>query len=386
MGGQHRSGPGASSTPVARRLAWLVVAPVAVVVAVAMALLWPTGDGPERTGGAAQEVRGEVVSLDRQPCEQSLPDDVNGCGTATVRLDAGEGTGDGTNTVVVPLPNGAGAPEVGEGDDVVLVGAEGPDGLTYDIVDQQRGLGLWLLAGVFAVALAVVGGWRGLTALAGLAVTVSLLVWFVVPAVLAGEPPLLVALVGATVIMLVVLYLTHGPAVSTTVAVLGTLASFTLTGVLAAVTVPLLHLTGITDDLSMAVQTTYGVDTRGLLVAGIVIGALGVLDDVTVTQAVSVEELARANPDYTWRQLYAAGGRVGRAHIASVVNTIVLAYAGSSLPLLVLTLAESGSLADVATDQFIAQEVVRSLVATLGIIAAVPLTTALAAVVARRVG
>lgn len=379
MGGQHSSGPAAGTSPVARRLAWLVVAPVAVLVAVAMALLWPTGDGPEPTTGAAEEVRGEVVSIDRQPCTETLPDDVNGCGTATVRLE------DRDESVVVPLPNGAGAPRVDEGAGVVLIGGEGPDGLTYDIVDRQRGLGLWLLAGVFALALAVVGGWRGLTALAGLAVTVSLLVWFVVPAVLAGEPPLLVALVGATVIMLVVLYLTHGPAVSTTVAVLGTLASFTLTGVLAAATVPLLHLTGITDDLSMAVQTTYGVDTRGLLVAGIVIGALGVLDDVTVTQAVSVEELARANPDYTWRQLYAAGGRVGRAHIASVVNTIVLAYAGSSLPLLVLTLAESRSPGDVATDQFIAQEVVRSLVATLGIIAAVPLTTALASVVARRV-
>jgi uncharacterized membrane protein len=134
------------------------------------------------------------------------------------------------------------------------------------------------------------------------------------------------------------------------------------------------------------VQATYGVDVRGLLVASIIIGSVGVLDDVTVTQAATVTELSRANPTYGFGELYRAGSRVGRSHIASVVNTIVLAYAGSSLPLLVLVVADSGSLTDIASTQLIAQEIVRSAVATLGLIAAVPLTTGLAALAARTAG
>ena len=222
-----------------------------------------------------------------------------------------------------------------------------------------------------------------MSALAGLGVTFLLLLYFVVPAILAGSPPLLVAIVGSAAIMLTVLYLTHGLGATTTVAVLGTLASLTLTGLLSALAVSALHLTGVTDDLSLAVGMTQGVNTEGLLLAGIVIGSLGVLDDVTVTQSATVAELARANPAYGALQLFRAGSRVGRSHIASVVNTIVLAYAGSALPLLILIVANTESLGSVVTDQIIAQEVVRSVVATLGLVAAVPLTTGLAALVLR---
>jgi uncharacterized membrane protein len=145
------------------------------------------------------------------------------------------------------------------------------------------------------------------------------------------------------------------------------------------VSVAALHLTGVTDDLSTSVGAGQGVDMRGLLLAGIVIGSLGVLDDVTVTQSATVAEIARADPSAGFARLFRAGSRVGRAHVASVVNTIVLAYAGSSLPLLVLLVADNGSLTAVVPTQVVAQEIVRSSVATIGLIAAVPLTTALAA-------
>ena len=153
---------------------------------------------------------------------------------------------------------------------------------------------------------------------------------------------------------------------------------------LPAVSVSALHLTGVTDDISAALGANYTVNMEGLLLAGIVIGTLGVLDDVTVTQAATVAELAEANPRYGVRDLYRGGTRVGRSHIASMVNTIILAYAGSSLPLLILIVANSDSIGSVVTDQIIAQEIVRSIVGTLGLVAAVPLTTALAAVVSRR--
>jgi uncharacterized membrane protein len=188
-----------------------------------------------------------------------------------------------------------------------------------------------------------------------------------------------VAVVASAAVVLVVLYLTHGFALTTTMAVLGTLASLVLTGVLAAVAVSGLHLTGVTDDLSASVGTSQGIDVRGLLLAGIIIGSLGVLDDVTVSQAATVAELARADPTSRFRGLFRAGSRVGRAHVASVVNTIVLAYAGASLPLLVLIVADNGSLTAVVPSQVVAQEIVRSAVATIGLVAAVPITTALTA-------
>lgn len=379
MGTHHprHSAPGVQRTP---RLAWLVIGPIAVLTLVAMIWLWPSGDAiPEQEQSAATQYSGTITAIEREQCPEELPDEVNGCGAAQVRVtDSSQG-----RDVVADLPNGTGAPEVAEGDEVVLIRSSGPDGAIWSIVDHERGTGLWVLAVAFVLALVAFGRWRGLSALAGLGVTFALLLFFVVPAILAGEPPLLVAIVGSSAIMLTVLYLTHGLALSTTVAVLGTLASLTLTGVLSAVAVAGLQLTGVTDDLSASVGISQQVDTQGLLLAGIVIGSLGVLDDVTVTQAATVTELARANPSYGARQLYRAGTRVGRAHIASVVNTIVLAYAGSSLPLLILIIANNDSLGAVVTDQVIAQEVVRSAVATLGLVAAVPLTTGLAALTAR---
>ncbi len=172
-----------------------------------------------------------------------------------------------------------------------------PTGTSYAIVDHQRTTGLWVLAAAFVVALLAFGRWQGATALVGLAVTFGVLLLFVVPAILDGRSPLLVAIVGASAIMLSVLYLTHGFSLSTTVALVGTLASFTLTGLLSALAVAGLHLTGsLTDDISMAVEVAHGVDMEGLLLAGIVIGSLGVLDDVTVTQAVTVAELGAGQP------------------------------------------------------------------------------------------
>ena len=375
--GAHHGRHAAPENRQLRRVAAAVIAPVAVVTLVALIWLWPSGDGMvrEQTGAMAQH-SGEVTAVDREECPEKLPDEVNGCGTAQVRVTSGVDVGE---QATAPLPNGPGAPAVATGDDVVLIQTTSPDGEAYAIVDHQRASGLWILMTAFVLALVAFGRWRGVTALAGLAVTFALMLFFVVPAILAGEAPLLVAIVGASAIALTVLYLTHGFVLSTTVAVLGTLVSLALTGLLSAFAVAGLHLTGITDDLSTSLGTTHTVNMEGLLLAGIVIGSVGVLDDVTVTQAATVTELGRANPGYGFGQLYRAGSRVGRSHIASVVNTIILAYAGSSLPLLILIVANNDSLGGVVTDQIIAQEIVRSVVATLGLIAAVPVTTALAA-------
>jgi uncharacterized membrane protein len=295
-------------------------------------------------------------------------------------------TGQNAGTLVnVDIPNGPGAPVIRAGDRVVVMYT--PDtfaGLQYQIVDHERGRQMWLLVVAAALAVIAFGRWRGLASLAGLAVTFTILLVFIVPAILDGRPALAVAVVGSAAIMLVVLYVTHGISVSTSVAVLGTLVSLTLTGLLAAATTLALHLTGVASEEASFVTLTYrDVDMQGLLLAGILIGALGVLDDVAVTQAVTVSELAAADPSLGRLQLYRAGARVGRAHIASVVNTIVLAYAGASLPLLLLLAGSQTPVGELLTGPMLAEEIVRSVVGTIGLLAAVPITTALAALAAR---
>lgn len=373
-----------------RNVALAVIVPTGLITLLALIWLWPPASKVVDQSGRADQTLAVVTAVTKTPCpttqgQEPLPDEltmtVNGCGKAQVEFSEGSDKG---LAAEVELPNGPGAPVVAKGDHVILVKTPSDEGDRYDIVDHQRSKGLWLLAIAFALAVIAFGRWRGLSALFGLAVTFVLLLFFVVPAILAGESPLLVAIVGSSAIMLTVLYLTHGLNFSTSVAVLGTLASLVLTGVLAAVTVSGMHLTGISDESSMFLATSEHVNLQGLLLAGIIIGTLGVLDDVTVTQAATISELARANPDYGTRELYRAGSRVGRAHIASVINTIILAYAGSSLPLLILISANNTSLGNVVTTQVVAQEIVRSIVATLGLIAAVPITTALAAATARR--
>ena len=366
MGGVHAK-HGSSDTRQMRRVARAVVLVLALLTLGAVLWLWPDAAPAESGDRAAPELKATVVALHPEPC----PPDVT------------EETANGCRTVVVDLPNGPGAPVIVEGDDILVISVPGVEEEQFGVVDHQRGSGLLVVSLAFVLALLAFGRWRGLSALAGLGVTFLVLVFFVVPAILGGESPMLVALVGSAAITLTVLYLTHGITMTSTVAVLGTLASLVLTGVLAAVSVSALRLSGITDDVSSSVSDRYGITMSGLLVASIIIGSVGVLDDVTVTQASIVAELAEANPTYGVGQLYRSASRVGRSHIASVVNTIVLAYAGASLPLLILVAADNPSFADVVTTQFISQEIVRSIVATLGLIAAVPMTTALAAYAAR---
>ena len=190
MGAHHprHSHRAASLSPQERRLhRWMLsaIAPLAVLSLVAMVWMWPdpvaAPDGP----GALDQVAGTVQAIDPEPCAEELPDDVNGCGTAVVLFTDGDLEGEQQR---VPLPNGQGAPELDEGDDVVLIATDTPDGTSWAVVDHQRGTQLWILGLAFAVALVAFGRWRGLSALVGLAVTFLVLVLFVVPAILGGDP------------------------------------------------------------------------------------------------------------------------------------------------------------------------------------------------------
>ncbi|MEU7171846.1 YibE/F family protein [Micromonospora tulbaghiae] len=384
MGADHTH-PAPAAPPGVRRLLVAVVVPLFVITVIAALVLWPRQDREPVGGADVPRYHGTVTRVVTEPCPPTpeSPDGAGGpCGTVTATVEQGPDAG---RQVETPIPAGPGAPRVAVGDEVVLVELTDPADpavKSYNIAEHQRGTPLIWLMVLFAAAIVAFGRWRGLAALGGLVASFAILLGFVLPGIGAGQPPLLVAIVGAALIMFVVLYLTHGITAQTSVAVLGTLGSLVVTGVLGLLATSATHLTGFGSEDATTLSMFQGdVDLHGLLLAGIIIGSLGVLDDVTVTQAATVTELAHANPGLSRRQLYRAATRVGRAHIASTVNTIVLAYAGASLPLLLLLVADSRPVSEILTSEFLAQEIVRSAVATLGLIAAVPLTTGLAAVV-----
>ncbi|HEU5127854.1 MAG TPA: YibE/F family protein [Glycomyces sp.] len=376
----------APTDAVPRAALWILV-PAALATLVGLALLWPSGVEDAEDQGYGTEVGGHVLSVHESACgpeQEQLSEQLQAdrCGDVVVRLDSGPDAG---AEILVDIPAGPGAVEVEAGQDVVLIYT--PDSVSeqqYHIIDHERSSALWALVIAFALAVVAFGRWKGLRSLVSLGLTFAVVLLFVVPAVLDGRSPMAVAIVGSAAIMLVSLYLAHGWNRTTTVAVLGTLASLVLTGVLAQGAVHLAHLNGVLDEETTSLAMQYPIDMSGLLLAGILIGALGVIDDVTVSQAATVDEVAKANPKWGRKRLFRSGMRVGRDHLTSVVNTLVLAYAGASLPLLVLIAAAARPLGQVLTSQTIATEIVRSVVGTLGLIAAVPITTWLAATLARR--
>ncbi len=253
-------------------------------------------------------------------------------------------------------------------------------GTTYYIVDFRRAGSLVVLTALFVAAVVWFGRLQGLRALLGLALTFLVIVGFMIPALLDGRSPLAVAVAGSVLIMIVTLYLSHGFTAKTTAAVVGTTLALVITGALSVAFVNAADITGLaSEEARMASVQVAGLSLRGLLLAGIVIGGLGVLDDVTMSQSSIVFQLHRAKPGARFRELTTGALAVGRDHIAATVNTLFLAYAGASLPLLILFAGSPDGLGSVVTSEIVAVEIVRTLVGSVGLIAAVPLTTALAA-------
>jgi uncharacterized membrane protein len=371
---------------VPRAALWILV-PAALATVLGMILLWPQGVEDASAEAYGTEVDGRVIAVHETECDAAdaeLNEQLQAtvCGEVVVTLNSGDHAGE---EAVVDIPTGPGAPVVSAGDDVVLIYTpDSVSGQQFHIIDHDRGSALWALVIAFALAVVAFGRWKGVRSLVSLALTFAVVLLFMVPAILDGSPPILVAIVGAAAIMLVSLYLSHGWNRTTTVAVVGTLASLVLTVLLAEAAVRLAELNGVLDENTTNLSLQYPIDMSGLLLAGILIGALGVIDDVTVSQAATVDEVAKANPKWGRARLFKSGMRVGRDHLTSVVNTLVLAYAGASLPLLVLIAAAGRPMDEVLTSQTIATEIVRSVAGTLGLIAAVPITTWLAAALVRR--
>ncbi|PSO50878.1 MAG: YibE/F family protein [Actinobacteria bacterium QS_5_72_10] len=259
---------------------------------------------------------------------------------------------------------------------------EGP--ATYGVADFRRGPALIAVAALLALAVVALTRWQGLRALLGLGLAFGVIVGFIVPALLSGQHPLAVALVGCVAIVVAMQYLSHGVKPPTTAAVVASAATLAVTVALGAWVVDLASLTGLAEQKARLANVQLGgISVQGLLLAGLVVGTLGVLSDVTMTQSATVFVLRRDDPGVGYRALVGRALEAGRDHVAATVNTLFLAYAGASLPLLIVFVTGPVAVGPAVTGEVVAVEVVRALVGSLGLVTAVPLTTLLAAALAR---
>lgn len=392
------SEPAAVDALPAKVVVGLLVAIGVAVLAGAIAL-WPSRQHVDipmpfqnAAGGAVSTQAGHVLSSGTGDCgspsagqvlttaPQPAPPGAGRCVLTQVAIDSGPNAG--ASTLLESSP-GPGQPKFAVGDHIRLVRQVDDQGATsYAFYDFERGWSLVALAIAFAVVIVAVARWRGLLALVGIVVAFGVLVVFLLPALRDGAPAVPVALVASAAILYAVIYLAHGVSLRTSAALLGTLISLLLAAGLSWTAIQLAHLTGLSDDQNATVSAYLGnVSISGLLLAGFIIGSLGVLNDVTVTRASTVFELAHLGGSR--RAIFLGAIRVGRDHIASTVYTLVLAYAGSSLPLLLLFSVANRSLTDVLTSESVAIEIARSAVGGVALALSVPLTTAIAAALAK---
>ena len=355
----------------ARRVFAAILLPALLATLVGAWVLWPTGERPV---------------LETSPPGMTFP-------TVTV-VDVFPAATDPLRQVRATMADGSSAwvqvppeylPEIHPGDRVVAadLGSMGTPESGLVFTDFVRGPPLGLLAAVFAVLVVAVARWRGFAALVGLGISMGVIGVFMLPALLEGKPALPVALVTSSAIMFVVLYLAHGFTLRTSTALVGTLLGLLATGLLATWASGAAHLTGLSGEYALDLLS-YAPQARmsAILLCGMVIAGLGVLNDVTITQASAVWELHGSSPEAGWRELFGRGMRIGRDHIASTIYTIAFAYAGASLPVLLLLQIYELPLGQTLTSGQFAQEIVRTLAGAIGLILAIPFTTAIAAGVA----
>ncbi|MBP2331503.1 YibE/F family protein [Corynebacterium freneyi] len=437
-GAEASAGGGTSGGAMARRVlaAFLAVAGVAALVG--LAVLWPRGEAPEPGPGfrdsqsmAAQSYPGRVagvttgacgspdagVAFDEtpQPAPQ-LPQAPQAPGVPAPSADPGAAEAPGAagaagmpgaagdlrrecDLVIIDIDGGPdegrhtllemsgqpGEPELEEGTKIHLTShAIGGDQTRYAFLDINRATSVWAWVAVTALAIVVVAAWRGVRAIAGLVLTLAVVGFFLIPALLRGGPPVALSLVTGAVVLFPVMFLVHGVNWKSAAALGGTLTSLAAAAGLAHLAIGGADLRGLADDSNLLIQLYLpAVSVTGLMLAGFIVGALGVLNDVTIAQASTVTELAEADPDAGPLELFASAMRVGRDHIASMVYTLVLAYVGASLPMTLLLSVAERPLMQVLTSDIVATELLRSAIGALGLTLAVPVTTAIAAVTAQ---
>ena len=403
MGHSHGNhAPPTAQAAAARRranllLAWILV-PLGVLAAVGMLLLWPSGDrsnvsisDPYATAAGVTYDTGTVQRAVREACpsSQALVDaggTAQECQVAYVQPDLG-----GEQVAVEMPPEVAKTGALDAGDRIRYLNLSG---LTqtggappYIFVDFVRTVPIALLAAAYALVVIAVARWRGFRALLGLGGAYAVMAWFILPGLVEGKPPLLLGLVGSSVIMIGVLYFAHGFSARTSTALLGTLFGLGTTALLAAWATDASNLVGVDNENAYTlINASDNLSISGIILCGLIISGLGVLNDVTITQSSAVWEMYELAPGASARRLFSGAMRLGRDHIASTVYTIAFAYAGAALPVLILVSLYDRPFLQTLTGGELAEEVIRTLVGSIGLVLAIPVTTAIAVLVVKAVG
>ncbi|WP_163164387.1 YibE/F family protein [Arthrobacter sp. Alg241-R88] len=395
----------------ANRILAAVLIPLTLLTLAGMAMLWPSGSkegvslanpysaapGVTFDTGTIQSVvaencmqgvaqQGQQPSGEQSQSQQGQTQQGSECTFAFTEPDQG-----GSPVKVVINPDVAKSHGVKPGDQIRYLnlsnaqGASGSQGSpAFIFVDFVRTLPIVLLALVYAVVVIAVARWRGLRALIGLVGAYFVLASFMLPGLVEGKPPLLLALVGSTVIMIGVLYFAHGFSARTSTALLGTMFGLGITALLAAWATGAANLAGVGNhEATTLVNTSANISISGVILCGLIISGLGVLNDVTITQSSAVWELYELAPGSSARKLFTSAMRIGRDHIASTVYTIAFAYAGAALPILIIVMLYDRPLADTLTSAELSEEVIRTLVGSIGLVLAIPVTTLIAVLVVK---
>jgi uncharacterized membrane protein len=418
MGAGHSHTPQGHPGPTPRALAarkkanWILAAvlvPLTLLTIAAMVLLWPSGskDGIKLASpyAAAPGVTFDTGKIQRVVVAGCM----DGAAQPGAPAESGQGSGAGQGSQctfaytepdkggnpvkVVINPDVAKSHGVKVGDNIRYLnlskaqGAAAQGTPAYVFVDFVRTLPIILLAVLYAVVVIAVARWRGLRALIGLAGAYAVLVSFILPGLVEGKPPLLLALVGSTVIMIGVLYFAHGFTARTSTALLGTMFGLGITAALAAWATDAANLAGVGNhDAATLANVSDHISISGIILCGLIISGLGVLNDVTITQSSAVWELWELAPGTSARQLFTSAMRIGRDHIASTVYTIAFAYAGAALPILIIVMLYERPLGDALTSAELSEEVIRTLVGSIGLVLAIPVTTLIAVLVVKATG
>jgi uncharacterized membrane protein len=271
--------------------------------------------------------------------------------------------------------------EYEKGDKVVITVSKDINGKdTFYITDYVRRGSLYLLFAIFAGLTILIGGKRGIASLFGMGLSFGIIFLFILPQISNGKDPIMVSIIASLFIIPITFFLSHGINRKTTIAVLGTLVALIFTGVLANYFVDASRLTGFASEEASFLQAAKPglVNIQALILAGVIIGVLGILDDISIAQAGVVYQLKETSPNIEYKELYRRAMNIGKDHIASMVNTLVLVYTGAALPLLLLFINNPQPFSQVINLEIIAEEIIRTLVASIGLILTVPITTAFA--------
>ena len=392
----------------ANRILAAILVPLTLLTLAGMAMLWPSGSkegislaSPYSAAPGVTFDTGKIQSVTEESCMQGpaagLPPNTtgqpapqdSGCMFAFTQPDQG-----GSPVKVVINPEVAKSHGVKPGDQIRYLNLSNAQGAAasqgspaYIFVDFVRTLPIVMLALLYALVVITVARWRGLRALLGLVGAYFVLAGFMLPGLVEGKSPLLLALVGSTVIMTGVLYFAHGFSARTSTALLGTMFGLGITTLLAAWATDAANLAGVgSHDATTLINTSANISISGVILCGLIISGLGVLNDVTITQSSAVWELYELAPDTSARKLFTSAMRIGRDHIASTVYTIAFAYAGAALPILIIVMLYNRPLVDTLTSAELSEEVIRTLVGSVGLVLAIPVTTLIAVLVVKATG